>query len=225
MQWKWLVLVLVAVMSLGAVAAIVPGRQRMSDIKAKAAFPTFEKSAPAGEGTETATFGAGCFWCVEAVFQQLDGVQQVTSGYTGGTVPDPTYEQVCTGLTGHAEVIQVTYDPRVISFAELLEVFWRTHDPTTLNRQGGDTGTQYRSSVFYHNEQQRKLAEHYKQAVDASGAFDRPLVTEIVPATDFYAAEGYHQNYYRDNTSQPYCAYVIGPKLDKFRAVFAEKLK
>lgn len=175
--------------------------------------------------TDTATFGAGCFWCVEAVFQELDGVMSVTSGYMGGTVKNPTYKDVCTGQTGHAEVTQIVYDPSKITFAELLEVFWKTHDPTTLNRQGADVGTQYRSVIFYHNEAQKAEAESYKKKLDASGAWDKPLVTEISKASEFYVAEDYHQNYYNQNGEAPYCQFVIRPKLDKFRKVFGEKLK
>lgn len=174
---------------------------------------------------EKATFGAGCFWCVEAVFKDLNGVEKVVSGYEGGKVANPTYEQVCTGTTGHAEVIQLSYDPAVISFEELLEVFWQTHDPTTLNRQGADAGTQYRSAIFYHNDEQKRLAEQYKQKLNAAGAFDNPIVTEIVPAATFYAAEAYHQNYYALNSNQPYCSYVIRPKMEKLKKVFGEKLK
>jgi peptide-methionine (S)-S-oxide reductase len=174
---------------------------------------------------EKATFGAGCFWCVEAVFQELNGVLKVESGYTGGQIKNPTYREVCSGRTGHAEVIQITYDPAVISFDELLEVFWKTHDPTTLNRQGADQGTQYRSAVFYHNDEQKKKAEEYKKALDSSGAYTNPVVTEISPATEFYAAENYHQNYFKDNPDQPYCSFVIQPKMEKFRKVFKEKLK
>jgi peptide methionine sulfoxide reductase msrA/msrB len=177
------------------------------------------------EGEEKATFGAGCFWCVEAVFQQLEGVISVVSGYEGGRVKNPTYREVCSGLTGHAEVIQVTFDPHKISFAQLLEVFWQTHDPTTLNRQGADTGTQYRSVVFYHSEEQMRLAEHYKQELNASGAYNSPIVTEISPASTFYPAEDYHQNYFRLNPEQGYCRAVIMPKVEKFRKVFAERLK
>ena len=174
---------------------------------------------------QVATFGNGCFWCTEAVFQQLEGVTKVESGYSGGQVKAPTYKQVCTGTTGHAEVIQITYDPGKISFEELLEVFWKTHDPTTLNRQGADVGTQYRSAVFYHTDEQRRLAEEYKKKLDASGAFPRPIVTEITAFTEFYKAEDYHQNYYKENGEQPYCQIVIRPKLEKFEQVFAKKLK
>ena len=175
--------------------------------------------------TAVATLGAGCFWCVEAVFQNLKGVISVVSGYTGGHVENPTYKQVCSGNTGHAEVAQITYDPDVVSFEELLEVFWKTHDPTTLNRQGNDVGTQYRSSVFYHDEEQKRVAEAYKQKLDASGAYDHPIVTEIAPLEKFYPAEDYHQNYYNQNGFQPYCAFVVRPKVEKFRKVFSDKLK
>lgn len=178
-----------------------------------------------GNINDTATFGAGCFWCVEAVFAELKGVQSVTSGYSGGDVRNPSYREVCTGRTGHAEVVQIVYDPDTISFSELLEVFWQTHDPTTLNRQGADAGTQYRSAIFYHTEKQRELAEAYKQKLDASGAFPDPIVTEISPFRNFYPAEDYHQNYFSQNGEQPYCRMVIRPKMDKFRKVFADKLK
>lgn len=175
--------------------------------------------------TDTATFGAGCFWCVEAIFQQLEGVISVSSGYSGGTVENPTYKQVCTGTTGHAEVSQIVYDRDKISYADLLEAFWQTHDPTTMNRQGNDVGTQYRSVIFYHNDEQKKLAEEYKRKLDASDAFDAPLVTEIKPFTKFYKAEDYHQNYYNENGSAPYCQFVIRPKVEKFEKVFKDKLK
>lgn len=174
---------------------------------------------------ETATFGSGCFWCTEAVFDRLKGVQSVVSGYSGGSLKNPTYEQVCSGTTGHAEVIQVTYDPAEISYAQLLKVFWKTHDPTTLNRQGHDVGTQYRSAIFYHNDEQRRQAEHYKAQLDASGAFSTPIVTEIVPFTAFYPAEKYHQDYYEQNPSQQYCSYVIRPKVEKFEQAFADLLE
>ncbi|HVT85813.1 MAG TPA: peptide-methionine (S)-S-oxide reductase MsrA [Chitinophagaceae bacterium] len=176
--------------------------------------------------TETATFANGCFWCTEAIFTDLKGVMSVTSGYTGGTTENPTYKQVCTGETGHAECLQIVYDPSKISFDELLEVFWKTHDPTTLNRQGGDVGTQYRSAIFYHNEEQKHKAEKYKAALDQSGAFDKPIVTEITAFTKFYPAENYHQHYFENNeNNNPYCTMVIRPKVDKFRKVFKEKLK
>ncbi len=176
-------------------------------------------------GLKLATFGAGCFWCVEAVFQRLDGVHKVISGYTGGESENPTYEEVCSGRSGHAEVCQITYDPNKISFSELLEVFWKTHDPTTLNRQGADKGTQYRSAVFYHDDEQKQLTEKYKKELDASGAWDNPIVTEIAAISKFHSAEKYHQNYYNDNPYQGYCAYVIQPKVEKFEKVFKDKLK
>jgi len=172
-----------------------------------------------------ATFGNGCFWCTEAIFQQLKGVSKVVSGYAGGKIKKPTYKEVCSGLTGHAEVIQITYNPKVIGYPELLEVFWQTHDPTTLNRQGADVGTQYRSVVFYHTEEQKRLAETYKKKLDESGAFDYPIVTEISPLSEYYQAEDYHQNYYNLNGNAPYCSYVIQPKIDKFKKVFKAKLK
>ena len=172
-----------------------------------------------------ATFGAGCFWCVEAVFQQLRGVERVVSGYAGGKVEKPTYPQVCSGTTGHAEAVQITFDPEVISFEDLLEVFWRTHDPTTLNRQGADVGTQYRSVIFYHDDGQRAAAEESKRAAQAAGLWPDPIVTEIVPFTVFYEAEGYHQNYYRANPGQTYCRLVIDPKIRKFHKDFQAKLK
>lgn len=176
-------------------------------------------------GLQLATFGNGCFWCTEAIFQQLNGVEKVVSGYSGGKVKNPTYREVCSGLTGHAEVIQITYDPKKITFDELLEVFWKTHDPTTLNRQGADVGTQYRSAVFYHNEDQKRLATEYRKKLDESGAFDNPIVTEVTPFTEFYPAEDYHQNYYNLNGEAPYCSFVIQPKVDKFKKVFKSKLK
>lgn len=178
-----------------------------------------------GLKTDTATFGTGCFWCTEAVFQQLDGVLKATSGYSGGHVENPTYKQVCTGETGHAECLEIVYDPAKISYDELLEVFWQVHDPTTLNRQGNDVGTQYRSVIFYHNNEQKEKAEKYKAELDKSGAWNNPIVTEIVPAATFYKAEDYHQNYFNDNGSQPYCYFVIRPKVEKFQKVFKNKLK
>ena len=187
---------------------------------------TNEKEVQMNEsGLEKATFGSGCFWCTEAIFENLNGVTSVVSGYAGGQVENPTYEAVCTGTTGHAEVTQITYDPNLISFDELLEVFWKTHDPTTLNRQGNDVGPQYRSVIFYHNEEQRELAEKYKAELDKSGAWDNPIVTEITAYTNFYPAEKYHQNYYESNPNQGYCAFVIAPKLEKFKKVFKDKLK
>jgi len=177
------------------------------------------------DSLQIATFGSGCFWCTEAIFERLNGVVKVESGYSGGKVENPTYEEVCTGTTGHAEVTQITYDPSIISFDELLEVFWKTHDPTTLNRQGNDVGTQYRSVIFYHNEKQKELAENYKAELDKSGVWDNPIVTEISPFTNFYSAEKYHQDYYNNNPNQGYCTFVITPKVEKFEKVFKDKLK
>jgi peptide-methionine (S)-S-oxide reductase len=174
---------------------------------------------------ETATFGTGCFWCTEAIFQQLKGVLKVTSGYSGGHVANPTYEQVCEKNTGHAEVVQVVYDPTIISYDELLEVFWQTHDPTTLNRQGNDEGPQYRSVIFYHTAAQKEKAEHYKAELDKSGAYNNSIVTAIEPYKNFYSAENYHQNYYNSNGNQPYCRLVIRPKVEKFEKVFKDKIK
>ncbi len=175
--------------------------------------------------TDTATFGTGCFWCTEAIFERLKGVVKVVSGYSGGGVPNPTYEEVSTGTTGHAECCQVIYDPSKVSFDELLEVFWKTHDPTTLNRQGNDVGTQYRSVVFYHSQAQKNKAEHYKAALNNSGAFNKPVVTTLEPYKNFYSAENYHQKYYEYNGAQMYCRLVIAPKVDKFEKVFKSKLK
>lgn len=177
------------------------------------------------DGLEVATFGTGCFWCTEAVFESLEGVTDVVSGYEGGHVKNPTYKEVCTGTTGHAECVQITFDPKKISYQELLEGFFRSHDPTSLNRQGADVGTQYRSAIFYHNDEQKKVAEDIKKELDKSGAYPKPIVTEIVPTETFYVAEAYHQDYYANNPEQGYCAAVIAPKLDKFRKVFHDKLK
>lgn len=167
------------------------------------------------EELKTATFGAGCFWCVEAVFERVEGVKSVVAGYAGGTVPNPTYEQVCTGKTGHAEVAQITYDPEKVSYEQLLELFWKAHDPTTMNRQGADVGTQYRSAIFYEGEDQKRAAEESKSR--ARNLFKDPVVTEIAPLTKFYPAENYHQDYYRSNPHAPYCMFVIRPKLKKLK--------
>ena len=175
--------------------------------------------------SETATLGAGCFWCVEAIFQSLKAVDRVTSGYAGGTLEDPTYQQVCGGNTGHAEAIQLTFDPEVISYEDLLYVFWQTHDPTTLNRQGHDVGTAYRSVIFYHNETQKQIAETSRETTQASGLWANPIVTEITQFTNFYPGEGYHQNYYKLNPQQPYCRAVIDPKMQKLRRDFPDRIK
>jgi peptide-methionine (S)-S-oxide reductase len=174
---------------------------------------------------ETATLGGGCFWCLEAVFEDLRGVARVESGYTGGHVQRPTYQQVCGGRTGHAEVVQVTFDPQVVSYRALLQVFFTIHDPTTLNRQGADVGTQYRSAIFYHTPEQRAAAEQVVGELTAAGVWDDPIVTEIVPFETFYPAEDYHRSYYRRNQDQPYCQIVIAPKVSKFRKAFLEQLK
>ncbi len=174
---------------------------------------------------DTATFGAGCFWCVEAVFQQLNGVLTIKSGFSGGFVKNPSYREVCQGTTGHAEVCQITYDKTKVTFDELLEVFWKTHDPTTLNRQGNDSGTQYRSAIFYHNEEQKMLAEKYKEEINKSGAYPNPIVTEIKSFSNFYPADDGHQNYYNQNSSEPYCRFVIQPKIEKFEKIFKSKMK
>jgi peptide-methionine (S)-S-oxide reductase len=174
---------------------------------------------------ETATFGSGCFWCTEAIFERVKGVESVVSGYSGGTVDNPTYKEVCTGTTGHAECTQIRFDPKVNSFDELLEIFWKMHDPTTLNRQGNDVGTQYRSVIFYHNDEQKQKAEYYKQKLTEEKIWDKPIVTEITKFEKFYPAEDYHQEYYDNNPNQGYCAYVITPKVEKFEKIFEDKLK
>ncbi len=175
--------------------------------------------------TEMATLAGGCFWCTEAVFKRLKGVIEVVPGYTGGTIKDPTYQQVCTGQTGHAEAIQITYDPEVISYEQLVEVFWHLHDPTTLNRQGADEGTQYRSTIFYHNDQQKKIAEESKSKLEKSHHYKDPIVTKLEPANTFYSAEKYHQDYYDNNSYQPYCQIVIDPKIQKLLRDYKPLLK
>lgn len=175
--------------------------------------------------TEAATFGNGCFWCTEAVFQQLKGVASVTSGYSGGQTDNPDYKSVCSGTTGHAECLHIIYNPAEISFTDLLEVFWKTHDPTTLNRQGNDIGTQYRSVIFYHNEEQKRIATEYMDQLNKSGSFSKPIVTSLEPFTKFYPAENYHQDYYKLNGNAPYCQFVIRPKMEKFQKNFAGKIK
>ena len=174
---------------------------------------------------ELATFGGGCFWCTEAVFKELKGVKSVTSGYAGGDVTNPSYKEVTSGRTGHAEVIEIEYDSTQVSYSELLEVFFATHDPTTLNRQGADVGTQYRSVIFYHNDQQKKIAEEVVDQLNTENVFNKPVVTEISPWTNFFKAEKYHQDYYANNPTQGYCQFVIVPKLNKFRKIFKDKLK
>jgi peptide-methionine (S)-S-oxide reductase len=180
---------------------------------------------PENKNEEVATFGAGCFWCVEAIYQELKGVKTVVSGYSGGQVNNPTYAEICAGNTGHAEVCQIHFDPEIISYNELLEVFWRTHDPTTLNRQGADVGTQYRSVIFYHNEEQRKLAEESQKTTGRSGLYKNPIVTEIKEFDQFFRAEGYHQDYFSQNPNKPYCSITIDPKVKKFKKQFEGKIK
>ena len=202
------------------------GQNNNQSFKMNSTKTSEKNETPAISKTDTATLGTGCFWCTEAIFEQLDGVISVTSGYAGGHVANPSYKAVCTGETGHAECVQIVYDTSKISFDELLEVFWQVHDPTTFNRQGADVGTQYRSVIFYHNEEQKQKAEKYKAELDKSGAFDNPIVTTLEPFTKFYKAENYHQEYYELNkNSNPYCSIVIRPKLEKFEKVFKNKLK
>ncbi len=197
----------------------------LSSCANKKATTVIDPLVSTGVKTDTVTFGNGCFWCTEAIFQEVEGVISVESGYSGGQVDNPTYEQIGTGITGHAECLNIIYDPSKVTYDELLEIFWQTHDPTTLNRQGNDIGPQYRSVIFYHNQQQKEVAEKYKAALDKSGAFPRPVVTTMEPFTKFYKAENYHQNYYNENGNQPYCQFVIRPKVEKFRKVFKDKLK
>ena len=181
-----------------------------------------QSTNPSGN-TEIATLGGGCFWCVEAIYQDLNGVLKVESGYSGGHIDNPTYKEVCSGLTGHAEVVQVTFDPAIVSYQDVLRVFFTVHDPTTLNRQGNDSGTQYRSVIYYHSEAQKKVAE--AAIIEAKEAWDDPIVTEVSPFEKFYKAEDYHQNYYKDNPNQGYCSFIIAPKVKKFREKFKDKLK
>lgn len=184
-----------------------------------------DKISNIDSGADTAVFGGGCFWCVEAIYAELKGVIAVTSGYSGGSIKNPDYRQVCSGTTGHAEVCQIIYDPSVISFDKLLEVFWTVHDPTQLNRQGNDVGTQYRSVIFYSTDAQRDLAESYKAKLNKEKTFDNPVITEISPLTVFYKAEDYHQDYFEKNGNAPYCSIVIAPKVEKFRKVFGQLIK
>ena len=196
---------------LAAVLALAAGGMTMAD----------EATAPK---LAQATFAGGCFWCTEAVYERINGVRSVTSGYIGGEVPNPTYKDVCTGLTGHAEAVEIAYDPAVVSYGKLLEVFFATHDPTTLNRQGADVGTQYRSGIFYHDDEQKRIAEDVIRRLDAARVFPGKIVTEVTKATTFYPAEAYHQDYFANNPRQPYCQAVVAPKVDKVRKVFKELL-
>ena len=210
----------------GAAALISCAQNNKENSKMNTAKESKKTEATFTGKADTATLGTGCFWCTEAIFEQLDGVISATSGYAGGHVANPSYKDVCTGETGHAECIQIVYDTAKISFDELLEVFWQVHDPTTLNRQGADVGTQYRSVIFYHDDEQKQKAEKYKAELDKSGAFDNSIVTTLEPFTKFYVAENYHQEYYELNkNSNPYCSIVIRPKLEKFEKVFKNKLK
>ena len=217
---------MLAVWMTGLVTLVSCAQKTPGSTASKKEKQTMMNSTPVPATTAVATFANGCFWCTEAIFEELNGVISAVSGYTGGETISPTYKEVCDGNTGHAECLQITYDTTKISFDELLEVFWQTHDPTTLNRQGADVGTQYRSGIFYHTDEQKEKAESYKAALDKSGAFDRPIVTEITPFNVFYPAEDYHQQYFELNgNSNPYCRVVIQPKLEKFRKVFKDKLK
>lgn len=209
---------------------LLVGCSAKPDVAPPTTFPQLDATeiadaAPPPGGTELATFGSGCFWCTEAVFQRLKGVTKVESGYSGGATPNPSYFEVCGGDTGHAEVVQVTFDPAVVSYPELLEVFWRSHDPTTKDRQGNDEGPQYRSVIFTHTDRQQRLAEAYKAKVDAAKVFPSPVVTEVVPFTAFYPAEREHQDYFNRNRGAGYCRAIIAPKVEKLRAVFGDKLK
>jgi peptide-methionine (S)-S-oxide reductase len=207
----------ISLLSIGAIAAC--NSEKNYQIMSSSVNNALQK-------TDTATFGTGCFWCTEAIFEQLNGVLKVTSGYMGGAKENPTYEEVCSGETGHAECVQVVYEPAKVSYDDLLQVFFQVHDPTSLNRQGADVGTQYRSAIFYHTPEQKDKAEYYKQEVNKSGAYEKPIVTEVAAASRFYAAEDYHQEYYQNNkNTNPYCSIVIRPKLEKFQKVFAKKLK
>lgn len=187
--------------------------------------PMSTAAKPLPENVEFATLGGGCFWCVEAGFELVNGVERVESGYTGGELRNPTYQQICTGTTGHAEVVQVAFDPKVVSYRDILQIFFVLHDPTTLNRQGSDVGTQYRSAIFYHSPEQKKTAEELIASLDKERIWDRPIVTQIAPLDTFYKAEGYHQGYFRANPRQPYCQAIIAPKVAKLRAQLSEKLK
>lgn len=223
--WNRFVAWTLTLVPLATMVACAQQTNQTNQAKAKSMNTTTTGAGLSADGLAKATFGTGCFWCTEAMFESLDGVISAVSGYEGGTKANPTYKEVCTGNTGHAECVEVTYDPRKVTYAELLEAFFRSHDPTSLNRQGADMGTQYRSVIFYHNDEQKKLAETAKEELNKVNAYGKPIVTEISPASTFYVAEDYHQNYFAQNPDQGYCAFVIAPKLDKFKKVFKEKLK
>jgi peptide-methionine (S)-S-oxide reductase len=188
-------------------------------------LPMTTEDGANGSAREVATLGGGCFWCLEAVYLELRGVEKVVSGYSGGDVPNPTYREVCSETTGHAEVVQVTFDPEVVSYRDILEVYFTIHDPTTLNRQGADVGTQYRSVIFYHDEEQKRVAEEVISDLESEGIWSNPIVTEVTPLDEFYVAEDYHQDYFRNNGFQPYCQVIIAPKVAKFRKEHIDRLK
>ena len=210
---------------IGIFLALLPFSFCAKDKNIKVPKSTETNSMEIREGLEVATFAGGCFWCTEAVFLELNGVKSVVSGYIGGKTINPTYKEISNGDTGHAEAIEITFDPTKISFGELLEIFFATHDPTTLNRQGNDVGTQYRSEIFYHNGAQKQLSEDYIALMTSENTFGKPIVTKISAATTFYEAEDYHQNYYNQNKTQGYCSYVITPKIDKLKKMYHDKLK
>jgi len=216
---RFFALLAVGIVALGVIHGFPSNASQAQD------DPSNQASSEASAKLQRATFGSGCFWCTEAVFERVKGVEKVVSGYSGGKIPHPSYKLICTGRTGHAEVVQLTFNPDVISYAELLEIFWKTHDPTTLNRQGPDTGTQYRSVIFYHHDEQKKTAVAYKKQLDESKAFKRPIVTEISPFTNFYPAENYHQDFYELQPRYGYCQRYISPKIRKFNRLFKDKLK
>ena len=221
----WFLVILAAVGACSLAGMPRPEPSPAATIPALPADEIGADPAPSDSEPAVATFGSGCFWCTEALFRQLKGVTSVSAGFSGGTVKNPTYEQVCGGDTGHAEAVQVHYDPAVVTYPELLQVFWQSHDSTTKNRQGADVGTQYRSAVFYHSERQHRLADLYKKKLDAAGVFSTPIVTEVEPFDAFYPADADHQNYFEANPRKLYCRVVIGPKVEKLREVFADKLK
>jgi peptide-methionine (S)-S-oxide reductase len=220
----WIAGAIAVALITGVILAMSGAEEPRSEVKSRSSADPSEKEIEE-KGLKKATFGGGCFWCTEAVFKALAGVHAVESGYSGGHIENPTYKDVCTGTTGHAEVVQIVFDPNAIKYDELLEVFWRTHDPTTRDRQGNDVGPQYRSVVFYHDDQQKKIAEEYKKKLNDAKAFGAPIVTEISRLENYYPAEDYHQDYYELHGREPYCQFVIAPKMEKFRKVFAEKLK
>jgi len=218
-------ILIIMLLSVGCSSIDLSNAGSSSDYASKAMKKEIaKKTMESNSELKLATFGGGCFWCTEAIFQRLNGVAKVVSGYSGGHVDNPTYQQVCAGTTGHAESIQITYDPSKVSYDELIEIFWKTHDPTTRNRQGNDVGPQYRSVIFYHDAEQKKLAEGYKAKLEAQKIWDRPIVTEIVSFSTFWPAEDYHQNYYNNNPTAGYCAVVITPKIEKFKKIFKDRL-